>query len=107
GEIGTMRLGATSMALGFLLMPVASAPLLFLMVATLIPVGTALLYPTSTSLLTQRAPENEVGQILGVQQSFRGMAGILGPAGAGIAYDYLSHMSPMVLSGALMGLVTL
>lgn len=107
GEIGTMRLGALSMTLGFVLLPMAGHPLLFIPATTFIPVGTAMLFPTSTSMLSQRAPKDEVGQILGVQQSFRGISGILGPAWAGAAYDYLATASPMFIAGALMGLVTL
>ncbi len=107
GEIRTMRFGALSMTMGFFLIPLAVTPIFFLLAATLIPIGTALLYPTTIALLTQRSPESEIGQILGVQQSFKGVAGIVGPAGAGAAYEYLATTSPMLIAATVMTIVTL
>jgi len=107
GEARAMRLGAVLMTLGFASIPLAGHIALFLPATTLIPVGTALLFPTCTSLLTQRAPEAEVGQILGVQQSFRGIAGILGPAWAGAVYEFVGERfadalgSPILLGSPL------
>ncbi|MCH9650605.1 MAG: MFS transporter [Deltaproteobacteria bacterium] len=106
GESRAMRLGALCMTLGFLAIPLAPNLLLFVPATTLIPIGTAMLFPTSTSLLTQRAPSDEVGQILGVQQSFRGISGILGPAWAGIVFDTIGVRAPMLLSAVVMTLVT-
>ncbi len=105
GEARAMRLGALSMAMGFLAVPLAPSLLLFVPAMMLIPIGTAMLFPTSISLLTQRAPSEEVGQILGVQQSFRGIAGVLGPAWAGAVFDAIGIRSPLFFSAAIMGLV--
>lgn len=91
GEAWCMRLGALLMTLGFVAIPLAGTILLFIPATTLIPVGTALLFPTCTSTLTQRAREEEVGQVLGVQQSFRGISGILGPAWAGAVYEVVGE----------------
>jgi multidrug resistance protein len=105
GESRTMRMGALAMALGFFLIPVAPSLLLFVPATTLIPVGTAMLFPTCTSRLTQSAPAGEVGQLLGVQLSFRGIAGILGPAWAGAAYEFVNIRSPLLAGGVVMALV--
>lgn len=107
GEVLVMRFGAFAMTLGFLLIPAAVHPALFIPVMTLIPVGTAMLFPTSTSMLTQRVRKEEVGQALGVQQSFRGISGIVGPAWAGAIFEFAGIRAPFLLCGAIMALVAL
>lgn len=117
GERGAMRLGALSMSVGFLLMPLASSVTLTVLVMVLVPIGTALLFPASTSMLSQRSVQAEVGQTLGVQQSFRGVAGVISPAVAGWIYKVFSDLcagttysqlglgAPFFFSGVLMLLV--
>ncbi|MCB1054067.1 MAG: MFS transporter [Acidobacteria bacterium] len=107
GEVRTMRMGSITLALGFLTIPSVDRLSLFLLASTLIPMGTALLFPTSTSLLSQRARRSEVGQTLGVQQSFRGISGILGPAWAGAAFQWVGLGAPFYLSALIMGFVTI
>ncbi|MEM9290846.1 MAG: MFS transporter [Acidobacteriota bacterium] len=107
GEIPALRVGAASMTLGFVVLALAPQPVVFVLLSTFIPFGTALFFPTSTALLTQRVSEDEVGQVLGVQQSFRGVAGILGPAWAGAAFDGFGQLAPLLLCGAVMMLVFL
>lgn len=107
GEVRAMRTGSVAMALGFLAIPSLDRLSLFLLASTLIPVGTALLFPTSTSLLSQRARRSEIGQTLGVQQSFRGISGILGPAWAGAAFQWIGLGAPLYLSAGIMAFVTL
>ncbi len=43
------------------------------------PVGTALLFPSTTAMVTRRCPRDETGQIMGVQQLFGGIARLIGP----------------------------
>jgi nitrate/nitrite transporter NarK len=87
GEVGAMRLGTLALACGMLALPLpvllpvpASARLLTVaVIATLVPVGTALLFPSTTALVSGRSPRQEMGQIMGVQQLFGGVARCLGP----------------------------
>ncbi len=87
GEVGAMRLGTLALSCGMLALPLpvllpvpASARLLTVaFIATLVPVGTALLFPSTTALVSGRSPRNETGQIMGVQQLFGGIARCLGP----------------------------
>jgi MFS family permease len=60
----------------------------------LVPVGTALLFPATSALLSQRCPKGELGQILGVQQAFGGMARIFGPIWSGAAFEKLGPAVP-------------
>jgi MFS family permease len=87
GEVAAMRLGTLALTVGMAAMPLVALlrlPHLALMacfgaVATLMPVGTALLFPSTTALVSGRSPREEMGQIMGVQQLFGGIARFLGP----------------------------
>lgn len=102
GEIGVTRLGAASLVLGLAGIPFTggSLPLLGLVVL-FVPVGTALLFPATTSLVSRRAVRSETGQILGVQQSFGGVSRMVGPLWSGFAYQRDFHY-PFWMAALLM-----
>ncbi|HQP93766.1 MAG TPA: MFS transporter, partial [Thermoanaerobaculia bacterium] len=74
---------------------------LLAVVVILIPIGTALLFPVTTSLVSRVAGAGEVGQTLGVQQAFGGIARMVGPMWGGAAFQHLSPGAPFWLSAAL------
>lgn len=88
GEVGVTRLGALSLVLGLAGIPFTrgSLPLLGLVVL-FVPVGTALLFPATTSQVSRLSARSEVGQLLGVQQSFGGISRMVGPLWSGFAYQ--------------------
>ncbi len=95
GEVGVTRMGAVSLALGLGLMPVPAmlhlarpVQLVLLTLAALfVPVGTALLFPATTALVSRRTIKAETGQTMGVQQSFGSVARLVGPVCAGLAFE--------------------
>jgi MFS family permease len=101
GEVGAMRAGLGSLVLGFALMPLAASTPLFVLVIVLVPVGTALLFPATTSLVSRFAAKNELGATMGVQQAFGGIARLIGPLWAGAAFQVLGPASPFWISSAL------
>lgn len=108
GEIRTMQVGTVSLFLGLLLMPLPAAILppspaviVFILCLTLVPVGTALLFPASTSLVSQRVPRHELGLVMGAQQTLRGTMAIVGPVGATFVFDKLGHGVPFVIAAAV------
>ena len=102
GEIRTLRIGAASLALGYILIPLSFDVWSFAASVLWIPVGTALLFPTTTALVSRRVDEGEVGATLGVQQAYGGVARLLGPAWSGVAFQQLGVDAPMWISGAVM-----
>ena len=87
GEVGVTRLGALSLVIGLAGIPFTNGSLLGLaLVVVFVPVGTALLFPATTSLVSRRSSRAETGQVLGVQQSFGGVSRMLGPLWSGFAY---------------------
>lgn len=102
GEIGVTRLGALSLVLGLAGIPFTHGSLPGLgLVVLFVPVGTALLFPATTSLVSRRSSRAETGQILGVQQSFGGVSRMLGPLWSGFAYK-VDLRYPFWMAAALM-----
>lgn len=101
GEVRTLRLGAIALILGFALMPLAHTVWTFALVVALLPIGTALLFPPTSSLVSRFAHKSEMGQTLGLQQAFGGVARMLGPTLAGVAFAKLGPAWPFWLSSAL------
>jgi MFS family permease len=109
GEVGVTRLGALCLVLGLAGIPLpALADLshglhlgLFAVVILLVPVGTALLFPATTALLSRCTARDEIGQAMGVQQSFGSMARLVGPVCAGVIYE-IDPRFPFWAAAALM-----
>jgi multidrug resistance protein len=107
GEARVMRVGITCLMLGYVLMPLTHSVLQLALVAILVPIGTALLFPATTSLVSRFAPAAEIGQTMGVQQAFGGFSRLVGPLWAGVAFQYVGIAAPFWLSAALMAGVLL
>ncbi len=106
GEVRTLRLGALFVAVGLLTIPLAHNLVTLYLVALFIPIGTSLLFPTTTSMVSKYAKRQETGQTLGVQQAFGGLSRLTGPIWATAVYE-LSNTAPFFITGALMLLVCL
>jgi MFS family permease len=76
---------------------------LFIVFLVLVPMGTALLFPASTSLVSQRSEKDEVGLMMGAQQTFRGIMSIVGPVGATLTFDAFGHGVPFLLAAGIVG----
>jgi MFS family permease len=100
GEARLSRIGVLLLAIGLGGMPLAkSLPFLALAVA-FIPLGTAFTFPCVTALLSRVISSRERGLYMGVQQTFGGVARIIGPLWAGFAYDHLGIGVPFFTSAA-------
>jgi MFS family permease len=107
GEVRTMRLGAVLLCIGLLLMPLPSTLWGFIVCLILAPVGTALLFPASTALVSHRTDPNQYGVQMGAQQTLRGVMAIVGPIGATLAFQHLGPGVPFVLSAGVVALAAL
>jgi multidrug resistance protein len=101
GELGVLRLGALAVGLGQALMPVADSIPAFAAVIALVPIGTSMLFPATTSQVSRHAATGEVGQTLGVQQALGGVARMIGPIWAGAAFER-SWSLPFWIAAAIM-----
>lgn len=101
GEVRTMQLGTLLLFAGFVLVPLATSLGAFIAAQILLPLGTALLFPANSALVSHRAHHDEIGVTLGVQQTYRGVAAILGPVYAGWSYGMLGQHVPFFISASI------
>jgi len=107
GEVRTMRLGAILLGTGLLLMPLPRTEWAFICCLILSPIGTALLFPASTALVSHRTNRNEYGVQMGAQQTLRGIMSIVGPIGATLAFQYLGPGVPFLIAAGIVALAAL
>jgi predicted MFS family arabinose efflux permease len=106
GEARLSRLGILLLALGLATIPLThQLPTLALALA-LVPLGTAFTFPCVTAMLSRVIGSHQRGLYMGVQQTYGGAARVLGPIGAGWAWDHLGAGIPF-WTGAVLVLCTL
>jgi DHA1 family tetracycline resistance protein-like MFS transporter len=89
GDIGTGLLGAASLVIGLLLVPLTTARAVLIAAACLMGVAQGLCHPTLNAFISKVAPPAHRGGILGVSSSMTALARVMGPALVGLAYDAL------------------
>lgn len=107
GEAWAMRAGAASLVVGLVLYPIAPSLWWLVAVIPLVPVGTALLFPSTTSLMSRASERHEVGLTMGTAQFFGGLSRVAGPLGATAAFQVWGHRSPFFLGAGAVALVSL
>ena len=101
GERGVMKLGLLCLVAGFALQPLAPTLWFYAAAVILVPIGTALLFPASSSLVSRFAERHTLGATMGVQQAYGGVARLIGPAWAGAAFQFMSPGAPFWISSLL------
>ncbi len=102
GEMRAMRLGALILAVGLMLYTVAPNLWVLAAMIPLVPIGTALLFPASTSLLSHATDPSELGTTMGMAQTFAGIARIIAPIAGTIAFQRIGVNAPFLLGGLTM-----
>jgi len=106
GEARLSRLGIALLAAGLGLLSLAHSYPVLIASMTLMPLGTAFLFPCVTGRLSQVVPGADRGLYMGVQQTFGGVSRVAFPVAAGYAMDRFGYGTPF-LGAAVMVLVTL
>jgi MFS family permease len=106
GEPRLARLGILVLAAGLAVTGLARNQPSLALGFTLMPLGTAFLFPCVTSLLSQVIPARQRGLYLGVQHTFGGVSRVAFPIGAGLLIDRFGVGVPFWLA-ALLVLATL
>jgi MFS family permease len=107
GEAWAMRTGAFALILGLVLLPLCGSTWALAAVIPLVPVGTALLFPATTSLLSRHVSRAEYGTVMGVAQTFAGLSRIVAPVIATWAFQRLGHGSPFYIAGGIVAVAGL
>jgi MFS family permease len=106
GEPRVARVGIVALAAGLACTGVARTMPLLLVGFTLMPFGTAFLFPCVTGMLSQSVRSGERGLYMGVQHTFGGLSRVGFPIAAGLLMDRFGVGVPFWLS-ALLVLATL
>jgi multidrug resistance protein len=106
GEPRLSRIGILLLALGLASLPFTHQFSTLALALALVPLGTAFTFPCITAMLSQIIGRHERGLYMGVQQTYGGLARVLGPIGAGWAWDHLGVGVPF-WTGAVLVLATL
>ena len=106
GEIGALRAGTILLAVGMLLYPLVPTVWMMIVVIPFVPIGTALMFPAVTSLLSHSVESAELGTMMGVAQTFAGIARVVAPIAGTIAFQRLGISAPFVLGGIIVALVS-
>ena len=106
GEARLSRLGIALLAAGLCLLSLARNYPVLIASMTLMPLGTAFLFPCVTGRLSQVVPGADRGLYMGVQQTFGGVSRAAFPVAAGYAMDQFGYGTPF-MAAAIMVLVTL
>ena len=105
GEPWTMRLGTILLTLGLFLYPVAHTWWSLAPIMALVPIGTALLFPATTALMSHASDQREVGMTMGVAQTFAGISRVIAPVIATSAFQHVGPQWPFLLGGTIVALV--
>jgi len=106
GEARVMRMGAGCLALGLFSIPLPHTVVLTAVVMGLVPIGTALLFPSLSALVSHQAPRSQLGQTLGVQQTFGGVARVVAPIWSTAVYQVFGITYPFVIASAVVVFVS-
>ena len=107
GELRAMRVGTATLVVGLLLYTVAPNVLLFALIIPLVPIGTALLFPSTTALMSRASAKEELGTTMGVAQTFAGVARVAAPLLATAAFQRLGVGWPFIFAAGAVALVGL
>ncbi|MDE2851813.1 MAG: MFS transporter [Acidobacteriota bacterium] len=103
GEVRVLRAGAVSFGVGLIAIPFATGLWALGAAIFLVPLGTSLLFPCTTSQVSKRAPgSGVVGQVLGVQQAYGNGSKIAAPLVAAYMFQAVSPEAPFVAIGAIL-----
>lgn len=105
GETRTMRAGTVALVLGLLAYTVAPNLWVLAAIIPLVPVGTALLFPSTTSLMSHASDKSELGATMGVAQTFAGVARVSAPLIATAAFQHIGPEAPFLLAAGIVTLV--
>jgi DHA1 family multidrug resistance protein-like MFS transporter len=87
GDMNLMKGGLLISAAGLILILFSSDMVLLLLTSAIYHIGTSLIGPSSSSLVTQYSKQN-LGTSLGIMQSFGSLGRIAGPVTGGILYEF-------------------
>jgi MFS family permease len=107
GEPWSIRAGAATLIIGLLAYPMAPNLWSLAFIVPLVPIGTSLLFPATTALMSHYSPKMELGTTMGIAQTFAGIARVAAPLLSTTLFQRASHGMPFYFAATFVGLVSL
>ena len=101
GEPRVARLGLVLLAAGLASVAMIKSYPTMLIALTLMPMGTAFIFPCTTAMLSRVVPAKQRGLYMGVQHTFGGVSRVAFPLIAGYAMDVLGKGIPFIFAGGM------
>jgi MFS family permease len=101
GEARLSRLGIVFLAAGLIATGLAHSGPALALAFTLMPIGTAFLFPCVTGLLSRIVHSGDRGLYMGVQHTFGGISRVAFPVSAGLLMDRFAVGVPFWIAGLL------
>jgi MFS family permease len=103
GERKAMLFGATSLILGFAAFPLAPKIWVLAMIIPLMPIGTALLFPATTALLSRSVDKADFGLAMGIAQAFAGISRMVSPITSTALFEHAGARIPFFVAAEIVG----
>jgi MFS family permease len=107
GEPWSIRAGAAILILGLLAYPFAPSLWSLAFIIPLVPIGTSLLFPATTAMMSRHSDKTELGTTMGIAQTFAGISRVVAPVLSTSLFQRISHGTPFYLAASCVGLVSL
>ncbi len=101
GEAQVLAGGMTVTAVGAALMPLADSLPFVSALMCLIAFGQSAAFPNVATLISRAAPPDQLGQILGLNNSAMALSRLVGPFCAGLAFTHIGSGAPFILAALL------
>src|SRR5436190_23867874 len=107
GEPWSIRAGAATLVLGLLAYPLAPNLWSLAVIVPLVPIGTSLLFPATTAMMSRYSQKGELGTTMGIAQTFAGISRVTAPVLSTSLFQRVSHGTPFYFAATFVGLVSL
>jgi MFS family permease len=106
GETWSIRAGAAALVLGLIGYPLAPNLWTLAFIIPLVPIGTALLFPATTALMSRASARTELGLTMGTAQTFAGIARVAAPVVSTTLFQRISHGMPFYFAAVVVAVVS-
>ena len=107
GEAKLARLGLVLLGSGLAMVSMITSYPTMLVALTLMPMGTAFIFPCVTAMLSRVVPTKQRGLYMGVQHTFGGVSRVAFPLIAGYGMDVMGIGIPFVFAGSMVAVTLL
>jgi MFS family permease len=105
GETWAMRIGTLTLVFGLAAYAAVGNRWTLAAVMPFVPIGTALLFPSTTALMSRASDKAELGVIMGIAQTYAGIARMIAPLIATFTFQHFGHAVPFYAAAATVALV--